>query len=316
MATPTIQSVSPTTIFTGGQMFTITGTNFRTSYPAPDVSTGPLPPALPTMQVFVGSKQATNVRVLSSTQLTAKIGPLDPISYAITIKNLDQNGAPIAGETATASNILSAKRADLAYDTDFTRLERTLIIELRRQVIANTVKTVAVDYDGTPLAVPDSVDIANLPSLTLQGPQVVEDRFYDLNVSLITPLGDDQFEQRNTFSTVNLTYRFVGMDNLQGRNMNLFTLMLQFLQNNPHLEMARDVNDPTKGSVRYEMSMLGEFTTFTGSSESDIRGFSGSLVIRGFQVEDVTGFPEQTVAERGGTVDNVNVPPVGVFSGS
>jgi hypothetical protein len=113
--------------------------------------------------------------------------------------------------------------------------------------------------------------------------------------------------------TVNLTYRFVAMDNKGVRNMNLMALMLQFLQNNKYLEMRRDEADPSKGVMEYEMEQVGEFTTFTGSSNSDIRGFSGSLVIRGFQLGDAAGFIDQTVAERGRTVDTVTVEPPSNF---
>lgn len=308
MAVPTLSTVSPSTIFTGGQMITVQGTNFRTAYPPPLTSSGVLPVPPPTMTVTVGGKTCRRVSVPSATTFTCHVPPIDPGTYPLVVQNLDSAGAVIAGETATLLNAVIARRVDLAVDSDLNRLERTLIKEMRRQLLQNVLKTAAVDFDGTPGGVFDVPDMGELPAIAIQGPQVVDNRPYDLDVTLITKSGAT-WTRRDTFKTVNLTYRFVAMDNKQARNMNLFTLMLQFLQNNPTLEMLRDEADASKGTVQYELSQVGEFTTFTGSSSSDIRGFSGSLVIRGFQVEDVAGFLEQTVAERGGTVDNVSVEP-------
>jgi hypothetical protein len=305
MAIPTITSISPSTIFTGGQLITITGTNFRTAYPPPTVSTNVLPTPPPTVTVTVAGRICKRVAVSASTTLTCLVPPIDPLpSLAVSVQNLDLDGDPISGELATVSGLLRSQRVDLAVESDLTRVERTLILELRRQVIANVLKKAAVDYDGTPGGVFDVPDVAALPALAVQGPQIVDNRFFDTDLGTLTSDGAN-FTRRNTFKTVNLTYRFVAMDTKEVRTMNLQALMLQFLQNNPFLEMKRDEADPSKGTVLYELAQVGEFTTFTGSSNSDIRGFSGSLVIRGFQLEDVAGFVEQTVAERGRTVDTV-----------
>ncbi len=313
MPVPTITGVSPSVMFTGGHLLTITGTNFRTAYPPPLESTGVLPVPPPTVSVTIGTRAAKKVTVFSATELTALVGPAEPGALTITVQNLDSTGAPISGETASSTSLLTAARVDLAVESDYTRLERTLMRELKRQVIANVLKTVAVDYDGTVGGTFEVPDIAELPALAIQGPQVVDNRFYDLDLGHQQTTGDN-FTRRATFKTIDLTYRFVGMDTHAVRNMNLMTLMLNFIQNNPFLEMPRVYNDLTKGYVKYELAQVGEFTTFTGSSSSDIRGFSGSIVIRGFQVEDVAGFVEQMVAERGRTVDNVSVQTQGFSS--
>lgn len=294
-------------------MVTITGTGFQTPYPPPTLSTNVLPAPFPTVAVTVAGRAAKQVVVRSATTLTCIVQSLNPsTAVSVTLQNLDDEGEAISGEVVTVTNRLQARRADLAVETDLTRLERTLIVELKRQVIENVLKTAAVDYDGTPGGVFDVPDVAQLPALAIQGPQIVDNRFYDLDLGLTVVSGSD-FTRRRTFKTVNLTYRFVAMDNKQVRNMNLMTLVLQFLQNNPFIEMNRDDADLSKGTVLYELAQVGEFTTFVGSSSSDIRGFSGSLVIRGFQLEDVAGFVEQTVAERGRTVDTVTAEPPTFF---
>jgi hypothetical protein len=312
MAIPTITTVTPAVIFSGGQLVTIQGTNFQTPYP-PGPATGPLPPPLPTVTVTIGGRVAKNVVVTSATSLTCWARPLNPsANVPITLQNLDATGAAIPGETVTVLNRLKVQRADLAIEADLTRLERALILELQRQVLENAFKTTSVDFDGTPAGAFDEPDVAKLPALAIQGPQLVDDHFYDGDLGFVEVTGATYVKHR-TLKTVNLTYRFVAMDNKGVRNMNLMALMLQFLQNNKYLEMRRDEADPSKGIMEYEMEQVGEFTTFTGSSNSDIRGFSGSLVIRGFQLGDAAGFIDQTVAERGRTVDTVTVEPPSNF---
>jgi hypothetical protein len=314
MPVPTITSVSPSVMFAGGQLITITGTNFRIAYPPPSVN-GVLPPPLPTVLVTVGGREARRAQVPSSTEIQAMIPPLDIGPVSVTVQNLDVAGVAIPGEVVTRTSLLEVQRADLTLDSDLTRLERTLILELQRQIHPNVLKTAATDFDASPVDSPNMVEIGELPALVLQGPQVIDNRPYDIDLGLIRNSGANWTKHR-IFKVVNLTYRFVGMDNSQIRNMNIQTLMLQFLQNNPFIEMLRDEADPSKGWIQYEMAQVGEFTTFTGSSSSDIRGFSGSLVIRGFVVEDVAGFVDQTVAERGTTVDNVLVEAPVVFDGN
>ncbi len=311
MAVPTITAVSPSVVYTGRNFVTITGTNFQIAYPPPP-SNGPLPTPGPTVALSVASvtglpKSLENIRVTSSTTVTGVVPPIDAGALTFTLQNLDSNGAPISGEVAVVAGLAQARLPDLTLRTDFERLERTLISELRRQVLKNVLKTAAVDYDGTPGGAINVPDVAELPALALQGPQVVVDRFFDLDVGLEVDEGGGVFSQHRIFRTVDLTYHFVAMDNKQGRNMALFTLMLQFIQNNTFIELQRDENDPSKGVVKYELEQVGEFITFTGSSNSDIRGFSGSFIIRGFGVEGVVGFVDQTVAERGSAVDNVVV---------
>src|SRR5687767_11909854 len=104
MAVPTITAVSPSVIYTGGQMIAVTGTNFRTAYPPPDVD-GPLPVPPPTVQVLIGTSAARKVVVSSTTTLTCITPPVEPGAVTVTVKNLDAAGNPIAGETVSATNL-------------------------------------------------------------------------------------------------------------------------------------------------------------------------------------------------------------------
>ena len=72
MAVPTITSITPPTVWTGGQLVIVRGTNFRLPPPAAS-SNGPLPDPIPTVSVTVDALAATQVEVLSSTMLSCHL---------------------------------------------------------------------------------------------------------------------------------------------------------------------------------------------------------------------------------------------------
>lgn len=316
MAVPTIASCSPSVIYTGGQFVTLTGTNFRVP-PFPGPSTAPLPPPAPSVSVTIGGVPATAVAVYSATSLSCVAAAHDEGAVSIVVQNLDSAGAPIAGETATASGLLTYKRAALTDESDFTRLTRALLRELKRQVVDNVVLTVATDYDSTPGGSAFNIaEFASLPALVVNGPiSIDDDRPYDDILRPIQATGPTSWERRRTFKTVDVSYRVVGLDDKMVRAHNLLTLVLQFFHLNTTLRLDRDPADLSKGHVDYELTTSGDFSFTTQPNTSDLRSFSGTVIIRGFQIEDIAGFPTQMVRERGTQADDIAVPEPGVYSG-
>lgn len=320
MAIPTISLISPSSVFASGQLITITGTNFRTAYPAPPSNNGPLPMPPPTMTVMIGGVAATKVVVMSATELTCftpagrpgpRSAPNPPVG--VTVQNLNIAGAPIGGETATAAAALSYVRADLSIDSDFTRVVRTLINLLKDQAIDNVTKQTSVDFSDTPGASEfDITQIASLPCLVVSGPSVKENNFYDLDrrLEIAVPGG---YQTRLTFLTVDLSFKISGYDDHEARALNLFALVQQVFNINSFLVMDRDGTDPSKGTVSYEM-VWRPYDFNDAANNSDVRSFSGEVLIRGFQFEDVAGFSNRVV-ESGGIVDTVEVNAAGFTPG-
>ena len=298
-------------MFASGQLVTITGTNFRTAYPAPSVN-GPLPAPPPTMAVTIGGVAASSVVVLSSTELTCftpagRPGPRSTPNpaVAISVQNLDVDGNPISGEAATLAAALRFVRADLSIDADFTRVVRALINLLKDQTIENVTKQSSVDFSDTPGASEfDITQLGDLPCVVLSGPTVKENAFYDLDrrLEVAVPGG---YQSRLTFLTVDLTFKISGYDNNESRALNLFALVQQVFSINTFLVMDRDAADPSKGKVSYEM-VWRDHQFQDAANISDVRSFTGEVLIRGFQFEDVAGFANRVV-ETGGIVDNVEV---------
>jgi hypothetical protein len=316
MAVPTVGACSPSVIYTGGQFVTLTGTNFR--LPAtPGPSTGPLPPPTPTVAVTIGGVAATSVAVYSTTQLSCIAAAHDEGAVSISVQNLNNAGAPISGELATAAGLLSYKRAALTDESDFTRLTRALLRELKRQIIDNVVLTVATDFDSTPGGSSfDITEFAQLPALVVQGPIAVDDdRPYDDVLRPISSTGPSTWERSRTPRTVDVSYRIFGLDDKMVRAHNLLALVLQFFHLNMTLKLDRDPADLSKGSVQYELISSGDFAFTSQPNASDVRSFAGTVIIRGFQIEAIAGFPTQMVRERGAQADDIAVPQPGVYSG-
>lgn len=306
---PTITNISPSRIFTGGQLITITGTGFQTMYPIDPATPHPWPMPAPTVSVTVAGRPAIRVRVWSATKITCLTVSADPGAATVVVRNLDANGAPISGETVSVSNLLTFARVDLTTSSDLTRLIDVLVRELKRQVIENVVFHVSVDFDNDPDALEFAgVDLAKLPAFTLSGPVQQRNRFY----GELRPVGqeaDGTFSRRSSFETQDLVFNFKVFDKHTARGLNLQALVTQFFRTNNYLSVDRDPSDASKGTVRYELE-ASEPEDSSVNGTNDLRLFTGTITVRGFQFEDVAGFPTQALAESTDAADDINLSHV------
>ena len=305
MAVPTLTACAPTVIFTGGQLVTLTGSNFRLPYPLPNVN-GPIPVPPPTVAVTVNGTSAEQVRVFSATSLTCLVGASDPGAASITVQNLDVNGNPIGGEVVTvASGLAVFARADLTKEADFTRATKALMTLLKQQTIENVVKTVETDYSSTPGAsVFDIPEIASLPCIVVSGPKTKWNPLYEYDKTPEQSVGSTGFNRRRMIKTVDLTYTVQGFDDHDGRASNLQVLMEQVMVINQWLVLQRDPTDPTQGTVEYELEG-GDWQNTNAPNMSNVRSFTCEITVKGFQLEYIIGFPNQMVVETGEQVDTI-----------
>jgi hypothetical protein len=142
VAVPTITSLDAAQGPTQGRtLVAITGTNFRV--PPPYQGTGPVPVPAPTVEVLFGGEAAYEVKIESSSKVWCLTPVHDPGAVDVTVTNLDDDGAPIVGEQATAVEGFTYLRpfirppADGSTDArgDLYRVVRSVILEWRRQVL-------------------------------------------------------------------------------------------------------------------------------------------------------------------------------------
>ena len=228
----------------------------------------------------------------------------------IVLSNLDAAGNPVAGESVTLAGAYRFLRPRIVVEADLTRLVRSLLRELKRQVIENVSLSVAVDFDDTPLDGLDVTALAKLPSLVLSGPRIKENRFYSTNTlehEVVTGANGPEIRRRRPPFTVDLEFALTGASDRAVELLNMMTAVAAFLDRNRWLSMDRDPADPTKGAVRWEMDASGELQTNL-EGKDDVRAFTWGLVIRGFDVDE--GLPldlGKAVADGGAEVGVVPI---------
>ncbi len=290
MAVPLIITVSPTEGATGGRnTVEVRGNNFRLPpEPPPGKTSGRVPE---TMQVFFGAAQATSVQVVSESRLLCSTPINDPGLVAVKVVNLDDDAVPIPGEEATKAAAYTHKRPDLTVRSDFQRLIRSLIIELRRQVLANTVISTHTDYDDDTSDFLSTAAVSEMPALILIGPELVENRLFSLNQFRTGSRTDQGVEIRRVPYTVDLNFTLIGVAELTAQLQNLMAATVQFINRTRYLQVLCDPADPSKGSARFEIDFPdtgGDPAVSSQINNSNVRTFVASLVIRGFDMEAVS----------------------------
>jgi hypothetical protein len=301
---PTITSASPASVFTGGQLITITGTNFQTKYVIDPATPHPWPTPSPTVSVLVGGLPVRKVVSVTDTTITCRTGPRDPGVANVTVQNLNLDGTPIPGEVVTKTAAVTFARVDLAVESDLSTIVDALVNELRRQVIKNVSTTTAVDFASDPDAVQFAgVDRASLPALCLTGPNSVRDRFYDTTPDFQGQ--DDQgYFKRVTAETEDLVFQLLILDNHGGRSFNLVDLTTQFFKNNIYLYVPIDSTNLSLGTVRYELEST-PFASTSVNNINDLKSFIATVTVKGYQFVDVAGRPGQSILERTAAVDDI-----------
>lgn len=293
---PTVASVTPKTGRTGGRyLLTVYGTGFQ--LPPVPPATGPAPAPNPSVRVsFMGSQRtrvARNVYVLSSKQLLVEVPPGDAPSgtgetVALVVENIDQSGVVVPGESVTVASAFTYKMPDLTVDSTLVRVVKTLLQDLKRQVLYNVSLTTDVDYDANVATA--STEIAALPALVLVGPRLQTNRIYALN-----PLRTVQDESDPTLFTKlrpprtrDLYFDITGASTKAVEVIALMSEVERYFERTTMLTMDVDATDPTKGTVDYEMQVpLGvEFALIPKPNESNVKQFTGAVVIRGVDMDD------------------------------
>jgi hypothetical protein len=331
VAVPTIVSIDPARgLAMGDSLVAVTGTNFRpaTLPPSGTITNGVLPQSI---QILFDGVPGTDARCFTDTFATVLAPPHVPGDVDVTVVNLDQDtGEAIGGETATLpasySYLIPIHTAD--YESDLTRLVRTLLQLMKAELLAKDI-TYAVQTDYVD-AETDDVELhvtkfAELPGISIVGPELVENRFFSLNeeptIEDPATVDDDgnavDFVRVRVPYTVDVMFTIVGVTTTKNELLNLMSNFVSFMHKNKKLAMNKSASDPSKGVVKYEMDFQDRGQPKARSlnvgveTASNLRVFDASIVVRGFDIETASGIdagttagvPNQAVVERGKTID-------------
>lgn len=305
MAVPTITAISPAAGHTGGQTWVeIDGSNYRTPTPQAAVQ-GITPVAPPSVAVTFGGAPALEVRWLASGKLWALTpitprGPAAPAgSVDVVVTNIDDNGNPIPGESATLAQgyayVLPVVTSD--NESDLSRCVRTFLQALKTQITPNVAWPASTDYDDTTTDRLSIAKLASLPAIVVVDFELRENDFYAIRAREAYPdttaPGGDGFVELAPPDTVDLVFTLACVTNNDVELFNLTAALRRFLKKNIYLTMARDPLDASKGTVSYEMDGYEdkELKFTITANASNVKHSAMTVVVRGFDIETIAGLP-------------------------
>ncbi len=170
------------------------------------------------------------------------------------------------------------EKEDLTMESDLTRLVRTLLQEIKRDVLANTSLTVSMDYLPLLPDTPEVIALSALPCLVLSGPRMSINRFYGTN----EPVLESETTVRLVPLTMDLSFTLTGGANRTSVLLNLMAQVGSFMNQHPWLEMPRVPGGHEL--VRWEMAPEGDFRVNLHGMD-EVRAFQTGVVVRGFDLD-------------------------------
>jgi hypothetical protein len=263
-----------------------------------------------------------------ATLITFLVPDLDPGGpYDVVVQNLDQTtGDPIPGEAVTLARAVTVVLPALGKEseTGLTRVVRSFVRLLKRQLVAEVDPGVQTDYDAVSGDQVHVAQFASLPAIGLVGPELVENRFYSLNDQETNDAelsGDPQadFVEARVPYTVDLTFDVIGASDNKVELLNLMSNFIAVMHKNKKLAVLADGDDPSGPVVLYEMDFVeGMQPKRVGSSNnSNLLTWSSQIVIRGVDVMGVEGVsagetggvPNQMIVSTGKEAEEIVVAP-------
>lgn len=300
----------------GGNIIEIYGGDFRLPTAAPPISAGPtgIDPPPPSVEVLFGGVAAPRVEVIRSNFLRVipPPSPLQVVSGAgisspegavdVEVRNIDDSGVLIPGESVTASGAYTYRRPGLtAADESCLRyIDQTFLLRWRRDTIENVLKGEHTEWDADTVDALNIISLAELPAIVLVGPDMPENTFYSRRHASEDILDDGTVLLRPPPRTVDLVYDVIAVSQHEGEMMALQQMIRDFIKKTTFLELDRDPDDSSKGTVRYEVDEVdGTADRQNRPNNSNIKSYSGTVVIKGVDIEGAPGFGN--LRDRGST---------------
>lgn len=285
MAVPTITNVSPASGPAGGRnIVQISGTDFRL-YTVP--AYGKLDTSEPrTVQVWFDGVEAADVLVISATLVEA-VPPQTEVDANLTsfpavdvkVQNVDDAGALIAGEEATAVGAYTYTRNPLRPPTletenPFARISRRLLHLLKRQIMLDTSMRTNTDFSEDGIVFPD----APIPSLVLVGPEVTPDAYGWENAQIENRIDSSDVDVYPNPIMHTVSYDIMGRSDNESEFQRMMGEARKFVWQNPYLLMSGDV--PQGSTIRLPMVMTQEPQMQPGALNANLHVFTCSFDVR------------------------------------
>lgn len=255
----------------------------------------------PTVAVLVNGRAADAVAVLSSTEIQiiipAYLGDPSAMSTAVdvVVKNLDDDGDPIAGEEATLAAAFTYKHPDLTVNANVDWITRNLLRTLRRNLIDNVAISASPDFSSLPLT--QVTYVSGLPAVALDGPTVKENKALRDNEFRVEDHPVSGKTRKNAPFTADLLYDIL----LIGRNkveaQNLKEAALSYFHRRPIFIFPAGPSDPTE--LECMLWVEGNWTP-TDNEQDQTYSYSNTIRLQGIQIDDSFGLADAGIPTTSG----------------
>jgi hypothetical protein len=229
----------------------------------------------------------------------------------VTVQNINEDGDVIPGETVTEAKAFAPVRPNLSSRGHMQVVLETLIQWLRREIVANVSNTTALDWDEENGTVELAFQ-AHFPALLLTGLDWPKNRE-------LMEQGQpaDQIDDPEAAGNVvirrqpvirDLVGTLVGVTDVADELVTFAEATSQFFEKNKYLDVPRDPDDLSLGTLHYQLKNTDELT-ITPRPADDVSWFSCDFRVLGVRSEFMPGLPQETVA--GVPADRVAEPILG-----
>lgn len=318
MTVPTITTITPASGSpTGGQVIQIVGTNFR--LPTPPGSTVPVPPPAPSVRVTFGGVVSPRVDVVSATRLFVHVPKytmpisdqttLGTASVSLVVSNINDAGAVIAGETATAANGFTFVRPSVTHANTvatITKCVRQFIDLLRSEVHPNVVLETSADYDVKTSTW--KIESQSLPQVILTGPTLTNNTFFTYRGPYDVDGAPGESYRKRRHRVVDVQFEIIGVTSSTVENINLIELMETVIDRNTTFSYVHDVG------VTYDLELRWvddpAYERQDNDLISDLRVFRGTVQLVGLPLTNIPGVDQDAIVGVSAEIDEVLVESI------
>jgi hypothetical protein len=214
-------------------------------------------------------------------------------AYSITVRNIDDNDDPIAGEEVTVTGLFRPLRPNLSTGAHIVDVIEALVVELKRQCVANVSITTHTDYDE------ESGDIevsfpARLPHLVVTGiefadstrqvTEQAEDNYNDVDT-------DGDFVVYRPAQIVDLNATLVGVADNPAELLALLQVTKAFFRKTYRLRVARTPGTPADGYIYYDLRCGKTAPVSLSEDNTNLGWFTLDVLVRDVRLEQIPGMP-------------------------
>jgi hypothetical protein len=287
MAAPTFGAITPAVGHTGGQyVCKVTGSDFKLP-PAPPATGYVGGSWTPSMEIEVNGRPATDIRVYTTGLLTfimpAFRGAPGDIGTGVDVDLVLRNLDPV--EETTEVDGFQYKRTNIARgDSILAHVVRTMINDIRRQIVDNVAVSTAIEYDADTGAAIRKVEIAGTPAIGLFGPALRENVIYrQPRRPPVQNVGALTFDRYREAFVADILFDFTIFTKGDGARrdlLNLQNLAILFFRNKYSLTVDVDSSDPAAGTEELQLWLTVPPSVDSSANASGLLSATGSFEIR------------------------------------